>query len=194
VYLAEPTITAYLLMGCGCGKKKAQAAAIVAGSVVDSIDAEEWGPVYWKLLHCLSVRIGLMGDVISDTDQARAMEYLVGHLVDVIPCDECQGHARTYIEAHPIRWLGLRNSTLRVAVERWLLDFHNDVRARLSQAIEVADLAVYEAAYEGCTMAECEMEVIARAAKYAIDHNIVKPANWKRWMTEFKKLRLSVGA
>ena len=181
-------------MGCGCGKKKALAAAIVAGSVVDSIDADEWGPVYWKILHCLSVRIGMIGDVISDTDHARAMEYLVGHLGEVIPCDECQGHARTYIEAHPIRWIGLRGMTLRVAVETWIMDFHNDVRSRKGQEIEVADLAAYEATYDGCTIIECEMEVITRAAKYAIDHNIVRPANWKRWMTEFRKLRLSVGA
>lgn len=181
-------------MGCGCGKKKALAAAIVSGSVVDSIDADEWGPVYWKILHCLSVRIGMIGDAITDTDQARAMEFLVKHLVDVIPCNECQDHARTYIEGHPISWIGLRTLTLRQTVSNWLLDFHNDVRTRKGQAIEVADLTAYEAAYDGCTIMECEIEVITRAAKYAIDHNIVKPAAWKRWMTEFKKLRLSVGA
>lgn len=181
-------------MGCGCGKKKEQAAAIVAGSVVDSIDADEWGPVFWKVLHCLSVRLGMIGDVISDTDQARAMEFLVGHLGEVIPCNECQGHAATYISAHPISWNGLRGATLRGTVEAWLMNFHNDVRGRKGQKLEVADLATYEATYRGCTVAPCELEVLARAAKYSIDHNIVKPASWKRWMTEFKKLRLSVGA
>jgi hypothetical protein len=181
-------------MGCGCGKKKALAAAIVAGSVVDSIDVDEWGPAYWKILHCLSARLGMIGDAISDTDEARFMEYLVGHLGEVIPCEECQGHAAAYIEAHPIRWIGERGPTFRGAVELWLMNFHNDVRGRKGQPIEILDLEAYEAAYIDCKIVDCELDIVARSAKYAIDHNIVRPAAWKRWMTEFRKLRLAVGA
>ncbi len=181
-------------MGCGCGKKKALAAAIVAGTVIDSIDAEDWGPVYWKILHLLGNRIGMIGDAISDTDQARAMEFLVGHLGDVLPCDECQIHAAAYIAAHPIQWLGLRASVLRGTVSLWLLQFHNAVRERKGQPIMISTLAEYEAAYNEETIQPCEVDVITRAATYAINHQIVKVAIWKRWFTEFKKLRLSVGA
>ena len=182
-------------MGCGCGKKKAESAAMVAASIVDSMETSEWGPVFWKVLHCFSIRVGMIGDRISDTDQARAMEYLVGHLGEVLPCEACQAHFKSYLEsAGPLNWVGKYGVALRGAIELWLLDLHNSVRVRLEQPVIISTVSEYEEAYAGCTLEPCELEIVARAAKYALDHNIVKAAAWKRWFTEFKRLKISLGA
>lgn len=181
-------------MGCGCGKNKEHAAAIVAGSVVDSIDVDEWGPAYWHILHCLAHRIGGLDDPVNCTDQARALEYLVGHLGEVLPCEECQGHAREYFRANRLMIVGLQGSTLRNTAELWLLNFHNAVRTRNGQPIMIATIDGLAEIYDGCTIIKCTEDTLARSAKYAIDHGIVKAPAWKRWMTDYRKLKLSVGA
>jgi hypothetical protein len=181
-------------MGCGCGKKKELAAAMVAGSVVYSADAEEWGPVYWKVLHCFAAHCGLIGDPITDADDARTMDVLVGQLGFVLPCDECQAHARAWLAEHPVSWTGLRGIALRGSIQLWLFAFHNAVRERKGQPIMFATLAEANAAYVECKVQPCEIEVLTNAAKYAIDHQIVKPAAWKRWYQEFNRFRLRVGA
>jgi Erv1 / Alr family len=181
-------------MGCGCGKKKALAAAMVAGSVIDSIDADDWGPVFWKILHCFAAHCGLIGDTISDGDDARTMELLVGQLGYVLPCEECQGHARTWINEHPFAWTGLRGATLRNSIQLWLFTFHNAVRERKGQPIMFPTLAEALATYVECNIQPCEIEVLTVAAKYAIDHRIIKPPAWKRWYQEFNRFRLRTGA
>ena len=181
-------------MGCGCGKNKEHARAIVAGSVVDSIDVDEWGPAFWHVLHCLAHNIGKIDDPINCADQARALEYLIGHLGEVIPCNECQSHAAAYYSSNRLSLVGLRGSVLRGTAELWLLNFHNAVRERKGQEIMVSSIDGLAAIYDGCTIIQCTEDTLSRSAKYAIDHNIVKPAAWKRWMTEYRKLKLSVGA
>jgi hypothetical protein len=182
-------------MGCGCGKKRAESAAMVAASIVDNMEPSEWGPVFWKILHCFSVRVGMIGDKLSDTDQARAMELLIGNLGEVLPCEACQGHFKEYLAgAGPLGFVGRYGVALRGAVELWLLNLHNAVRTRLEQPIMISTVAEYETAYADCTLEPCELEILGRAAKYAIDHGIVKPAAWKRWFTEFKRLKITLGA
>jgi hypothetical protein len=181
-------------MGCGCGKKKELAAAIVAGSTVYSIDADDWGPVYWKILHCFAAHCGGIGDPITDVDDARTMELLVGQLGFVLPCEECQGHARTWTEQHPFSWVGLRGAALRGSVELWLFAFHNAVRERKGQPIMYATLSEARAVYVDCKIQPCEIDVLTNSAKYAIDHRIVKAPAWKRWYQEFNRFRLRTGA
>jgi hypothetical protein len=181
-------------MGCGCGKNKEHARAIVAGSVVDNIDVDEWGPAYWHVLHCLAHKMGAYEDMINCMDQGRLFEYIVGHLGDVLPCSECQSHASDYFRANRLTLVGLRGAALRGTAELWLLNFHNAVRTRKGQEIIVSSIDGLNAIYDTCTIIQCTEDILTRAAKYAIDHNIVKAAAWKRWMMEFRKLKLSVGA
>lgn len=181
-------------MGCGCGKKKELAATMVAGSVVYSADAEEWGPVFWKILHCFAGNCGRIGDLITDADDARTMSLLIGQLGFVLPCVECQSHARTWLTDYPVNWTGLRGTTLRNSIQLWLFTFHNAVRARKGQPIMFATLAEANTTYIECKIQPCEIEVITNSAKYAIDHQIVRLVAWKRWYQEFNRFRLRVGA
>jgi hypothetical protein len=181
-------------MGCGCGKKAAESAAVVASTIIHSMETTEWGPVFWKVLHCFSIRVGFIGDRLIDTDQARSMELLIGLLGDVLPCETCQRHFKEWIGGHSLGFVGTYGSQLRCAIELWLLNFHNAVRGRLGASIEVNTVAEYEALYKGCKIEKCEIDMLGRAAKYAIDRNIIKPSTWKRWFTEFKKLKVMLGA
>jgi hypothetical protein len=81
-------------MGCGCGKKAAASAAMVAATIVDSMETADWGPVFWKVLHCFSVRVGFIGDRLIDTDHARSMELLIEQLGSVLPV------SYTHLRAH----------------------------------------------------------------------------------------------
>ena len=123
----------------------------------------------------------------------QGLEYLIGHLGFVLPCSECQGHARDYFQNNRLGLVGLQGAVLRGTAELWLLNFHNAVRMRKGQEIMISTVDGLASVYDGCTIIKCTEDILGRAAKYAMDHRIVKAAAWKRWTTEFRKLKLSVG-
>ena len=175
-------------MSCGCSKKRGGLSGSLLIGERTSVAPEEWGPVMWKFLHCSAWRIGRTGSPLVDADEGRHMELLVGHLPEVLPCRECQAHAREYILANrPTGWSGLRGDALRSAVVGWLETFHNTVRVRQGKEIVVGE------SYEGCSVATCEYKIIVDSIVYATTLGWVKKDAWKRWQRTMGELRLLIG-
>jgi hypothetical protein len=165
--------------------------AIGSGKEPDSL---EWGPIMWKYLHCLSEKIGQSGNSIVDTDQANYMEFLLSHLPSVIPCTECQDHASNYITKNPLPTLkGLYGSSLKNTVRMWLMNFHNEVRARKGQPIMLDNLDTYSMVYAECFVPKCEYSVLTESISFAVRQGWIKVDAWKKWYNFSERMRILTG-
>lgn len=153
----------------------------------------EWGPIFWKLLHVLSTRIG-GADEVTDADAANAIYYVINTLYDVLPCPECQTHTRAYLAENKFNPRPLRGAALRTYVEQWLLDFHNSVRARTGKPIEVTTVAEYHALWAPQKFQKCDNDKLTLFFNYGKTHLVIKVPNFHRWNDQLKRLRLLVGA
>jgi hypothetical protein len=181
-------------MGCGCGKKRTGTVHFMGQTSGDTPDPEEWGPIVWKYLHCLTEKVGFSGNILVDADQANYMEVLINSINLVIPCPECQAHATTYISNNRIQSLkGLQGETLRNTVRNWLFHFHNHVRAVKGQPIMLNSPEECISTYAGCFLPKCEYQLFVQNVAYAVRQNWVRLDNWKKWYSASEKLRILIG-
>ena len=177
-------------MPCACAKKTGAGIGAFAGEKTTA-NPEEWGPSFWRVLHCMAAKVGYTGSEALDVDQARGFEFLVGGLPLVLPCLECQAHSKEYITGPGSgynKWLGLRGNELRLAVSKYFVDFHNAVRIRQGKE------PVVDADYTGCSVAKCDFDTIIENITYASRIGWVKKDYWKRWHRNLNQLKLLVGA
>jgi hypothetical protein len=179
-------------MGCGCGKKGGAPPPLMLQAQL--LAPIEWGPILWKYLHCLAEKIGTSGNKVIDTDQANYMETLITMLPLIIPCTECQGHAATYLESHPLPTLkGLYGAALTVTVRTWLFEFHNAVRAQKEQPVMVLTVEDCAALYVGCSVQKCEYTAFIQSVAAAVRQGWVRIDNWKKWYSNSERLRILSG-
>ena len=154
----------------------------------------EWGPMLWNYLHCLAEKIGTSGNKVVDTDQGNYITTLLTMLPLIIPCTECQAHATTYLAANPVPPLnGLYGNELTIAVRTWVFLFHNAVRERLSQPIQLETAEACAAAYAGCTVRKCEYTSFIQSVAAAVRLGWVRMENWKKWYSNSERLRILSG-
>lgn len=170
-------------MSCGCAKKRP------VGQIIgdrDISEPSEWGPAFWRILHCLADKLGT-GNSAMDTDSARFFEHIISDLCFILPCKECQAHCQEYLSGNPRKWVGLTGSELKTAISKWLEDFHNAVNIRLGKEV------VTGIDYSTCTIKPCDYEMITENIVVATKIKLVKLDIWKRWFRSFTQLRLLLG-
>lgn len=182
-------------MGCGCGKKRTSGPGFFMGKEgAASGEPTEWGPILWKYLHCLAEKIGTSGDASIDRDQAVIFDFLLKNLAEILPCQECQAHAREYIKNNPTpQILDLKGTALQSAVRAWLFNFHNDVRIRKQQPILISTLEECSNAYKDCFVPNCEYTLFKENVVFAIRNGWVKIIMWKRWLIQSERIKLLTG-
>lgn len=90
-------------MGCGCGKKAVGGTVHFMGREGSTLtEPTEWGPILWKYLHTIAEKSGTSNNQITDGDQAKCLEIMLGTLPLIVPCTECQAHAAAYLTANPL--------------------------------------------------------------------------------------------
>ena len=171
---------------CECGK------GFVMAPYLTELTVEQWGPTVWKLLHIIATRVG-KGDAMIDADAANGLYFTINRLYEVLPCQECQRHARTYIAEHKFNPRGLEGVALRSYVEQWLLDFHNAVRARKSQPIIVGNVEEYEALWSAQRFLPCDDEALTLYFNYGKMFKIIDLVKFTSWFNQLKRLRLLLG-
>ncbi len=82
-----------------------------------------WGPPLWQVLHEFSFQFP---DAPSPSQQ-KAAETFVTSALTLLPCEECQHHASMYLAAHEL------DTSSKIGFATWVLNFHNDVNARLGK-------------------------------------------------------------
>jgi hypothetical protein len=171
---------------CECGK------GYVMPKSLSELTVDVWGPRYWKLLHIMATRTGI-GDDTIDSDVANGFFYLLQLLPDVLPCKECKGHARTYILENRFKPQGLIGNHLRNYIMKWLLDFHNAVRLRKKQRININSIESYYALWQPQKFIKCDDEEMKLYFDYGRTYAIIIPANLTKWLNHLQRLRLALG-
>ena len=180
--------------GCGCAKKKTGNIQFMGRDGNQVADPVEWGPVLWKYLHCITEKIGYTGNPIVDTDQANYMEYIIIHLADILPCTECQSHAKEYITHNPIPSLqGKYGDNLRATIRTWLFQFHNTVRNRKNQQITIHNPDECITVYNECFVPQCEFTLLTQSVAFGIRQGWIKLEVWKKWYNFSERLRILTG-
>jgi hypothetical protein len=116
---------------CGCGKKSTTAA------VSADLAVESWGPSYWYIFHIIGENIGVRNTPELDADLATRITVFIQKLDEVLPCAVCRAHALTYKNEHPFSAAGLTRTALRDAVRGYFFEFHNAVRLKKGQPLNV---------------------------------------------------------
>jgi hypothetical protein len=182
-------------MGCGCGKKKGPTIHFMGQGNGHEADPEEWGPIMWRYMHCLIQRIGYSGNSIIDTDQANYLEMMFNNFSSILPCLECQNHARQYMSQNPPPSLkGLYGENLRKTAQLWLFNFHNAVRQRKGQTIQIHNIEQLETEYGECFVAQCEFTILTQSVSYAVRNGWVRVDLWRKWFSYSERMRVLVGS
>lgn len=180
-------------MPCGCGKKNGSV-HFMGSSKSDEPVPEEWGPIVWKYLHCLTEKLGNTGNKIVDQDQANYIETLITNLYLVIPCTECQTHTAIYIAGNPFPSLkGIYGDELRRTVRNWLFNFHNYVRRTKGQPIILNSAEECANHYAGCFVPKCEYTLFVQNVAYAVRQGWVRIDNWRKWYSNSERIRILSG-
>ena len=87
------------------------------------LSKSQWGPRLWEFLHACSF-------AFPDTpteEQTKAFEKLLEALRVLLPCPKCREHYNNFIIEKPAP------ATCGTDLQKWLVDFHNDVNQRLGK-------------------------------------------------------------
>lgn len=182
-------------MGCGCGKKNAGGTIHFMGKDSNTVsNPEEWGPILWKYLHCLTEKCGFSNNKVIDADQANSMDILINNLPHILPCTECQSHAASYLSTHPLPSLKeLKGETLRNTIREWLFNFHNTVRQSKGQPIIIESIDQCAQTYANCFIPKCEYSFFVQSVAYAVRQGWVRVDQWRKWYSTSEKARLIMG-
>jgi hypothetical protein len=187
-------------MPCGCSRRAGSSLGSVSGFFLGGQNSQhlseppQWGPVLWKFLHCLTENIGLSGSTIVDTDQANYMETIITMLPLIVPCNECQAHAASYLASHPLPTLkGLYHHQLRDTIRIWLFEFHNAVRTQKGQEIMIHTPEECAAHYSGCVLARADYNSFIQSVAAAVRQGFVRIEHWRKWYSYSEKIRIITG-
>ena len=161
-------------------------------SDVSKITTSDWGPLIWKILHCMAERTGLSGNRLIDADQANDFEFILVNLGNIIPCKTCQTHFRAYLISHKPVLKGLKNDILRTTVISWLFNLHNHVRIILGQSTDLQTIEQCSVLYTGCVVTEDMVNTMHDILNYAVKLRIIRRDEFIRWMMVFNRLRLAL--
>jgi hypothetical protein len=174
---------------CSCQKKPKHGGP----TYVSEVKPEQWGPLMWKFLHISAERLGRSSVPILETDTANAIQLVVNGLPDILPCVECQGHARTYLFTNKFITKDLTGAALRTYVRNYLFTFHAAVRARKGQPVLVETPEACAALYESATLTGDDDKRMADYFRYALMYRIVNSTKYMRWWDVLRRLRLMLG-
>jgi hypothetical protein len=171
---------------CSCQKRNL--AAVLQPPVPRSLGSSEtWGPTLWKMLHITSFRIGQR--TASDDEATRNhIQYIVDTLPRILPCPDCQDHARTYLAAHPFLPVGGRNE-LTTYVSNYLFEFHNAVRLHKGQPILIHTWEECRELYAHQLITLFDAQTLDTYLRLAVKYQVVRGEVYTQWNMRFRAIR-----
>lgn len=157
------------------------------------VKPDQWGPLMWKLLHLSAEKLGRSTNPILESDTANAIQLIVNGLPDILPCPDCQGHARSYLLANKFVTKDLVGPGLRTYVRNYLFTFHAAVRLRKGQPVMIETPEACAALYESMTISLDDDKRMADYFRYALMYRIVNSTKYVRWWDTLRRLRLMLG-
>lgn len=161
--------------------------------MLSELKVEQWGPLLWKYLHITAERIGCSTNPILEADSANSIQILITSLPEIIPCADCQAHARTYLASNKFVTKDLKGCELQTYVRNYLFAFHAAVRARKSQPVVIDSPEACSALYGTMLITNEDDKNITDYFRYALLYRIINSTKYMRWWDIFRRLRLSLG-
>lgn len=161
-------------------------------TMLTELKVEQWGPLLWKYLHITAERIGRSSNPILEADSANSIQILITGLPDIIPCPDCQAHARTYLTDNKFITKDLKGSELQTYVRKYLFAFHTAVRVRKGQPVIIDSPDACAALYGAMLITADDDKHMADYFRYALLYRIINSTKYMRWWDIFRRLRLSV--
>ncbi len=161
--------------------------------MITELKVEQWGPLLWKYLHITAERIGCSTNPILEADSANSIQILITGLPDIIPCPDCQGHARIYIASNKFVTKDLKGCELQTYVRNYLYRFHSAVRAQKGQPVIVDSPDACATLYGTMMITAEDDKNITDYFRYALLYRIINSTKYMRWWDIFRRLRLSLG-
>ena len=181
-------------MSCGCGKKNKSFNPIFSDNPITSSDPKAWGPCFWFMMHTMAEKTGHASSPIINGDHAAIFRWLVEQLPTILPCQECQAHARTYLLAHPPTWMKAVGNDLRIQIRTWVFNFHTSVRSRIGQPTTVISPDDCIALYAHETINPAFITDLSHHITFAVRSGWVRIDSWKRWVTQFNRMKLMLNS
>jgi hypothetical protein len=161
--------------------------------MLTELKVEQWGPLLWKYLHISAERIGCSSNPILEADSANSIQLLITGLPDIIPCPDCQLHARTYLSTNKFSAKDLKGCELQTYVRNYLFTFHAAIRARKGQPVIVESAEACAALYGPMLITAEDDKNMADYFRHALLYRIINSTKYMRWWDAFRRLRLSLG-
>ena len=176
---------------CSC-RKKINIGAPPTLPVFRSVETSpaEWGPSLWKLLHITAEHIGMSGKPIIDTDAGQHLQYIINNIGDVLPCPDCQKHAREYLFTNKFNAKDKFGEELQIYVRKYMFDFHNAVRGRTTQPTVVDTVDHCKTLYGSLVFDGGDTIKLNNIFKIAVAHRVIKGEKYTAWSVKMHKLRL----
>ena len=173
-------------MPCSCqGKSRG-----IAQPIVEYLP-DVWGPPLWKLLHLLASKLGNNTNSLTNNDMANSITYIITKLPFVLPCRDCQAHAKMYLLANKF---DLQNhADMRNYVENYLFQFHNTVRTMLGKPLIFTNLGEMRAFYASQVFTETETNNLIEYFTSGVFYRIVNREMYVKWRNHTNRLRLLTG-
>jgi len=95
----------------------------------------EWGPLLWKMLHWMSLKVGMQKAKILQDDETQSWTQLLKGLGNILPCAQCRIHYKEFYAEHiDIKLLKTcgEGEAKQKLISRWLYDLHEKVNQRKS--------------------------------------------------------------
>ena len=181
-------------MPCACGKRKnGTTDAAIEREANQLLLPTQWGPIMWKLLHIIAEKIGQSGNMITDMDQANYVKALITSLPSILPCQECQSHAETYLATNPFPVLTNMNGLAMSNIVRiWLFTFHNHVRT-MNEQEPLATPEECHTLYAYQILSHADYTTLMECMIAATRQQWVRLDQWKKWYSVMERLRLLTG-
>lgn len=160
-------------MPCGCQVK-----------LEDYPETAEWGPLFWQLLHGLSLRAGTITDPLFQMDERRTWVRLLDSVGQTLPCDVCRNHYTVWRSENTIDLLAIPYVEVGPWIRSYFFRLHNEINDGNEKP--VATLEVLET-YKSVDIRKL-LTQIEPIIKVAMSHYDVSFVSWQKLKLHVRSL------
>lgn len=153
----------------------------------------EWfGPRFWKILHSLAEKSGVISDPVLQLDEQEAWILLIQSIPGCMPCLQCRKHFLEWIRLHPFS--GVRNkkgTERREFIRSWLYNLHSNVNQRSQKEISI-NLEDCNRLYTAVII-EDSVKELSEMFRIGLLHSRVNHEDVEKWKRTLIRLRILYG-
>jgi len=145
-----------------------------------------WGPVFWELLHGLSVRAGKLTDKLIQGDEVRAWIQIIDNIKNVLPCDECMAHYKRWLAVHDLKQLlTMPYAEVGPWIRNYFFRLHNEINTGNEKPqFNESDLI---STYSGVQIKEKRAQLDLVIKQYILARGIAM-LQWTKWQAYVRTL------